>query len=308
MSKAKGMDKTKGMIKMKGMKKTKEISKTKEMKKTKKTKIIKKTKEMKVTENKKKMNTKRKKHLPIKNKYQQKRPSNKKQGTSKEKSIQKLRTDKQKKGLQKNKQKDVGIHHIPFRKQMKLEKVKKQEQEFNDLLKKVKNGDVKEEDEKKCIFALRNNIICLHYKTQEILKKLNLETPFTGVLMMNTKNNLEQLFLVKPFLCYGYINRSNFINLMSKSLRLQFEGKENKVKGNEFIEQNFKDYNFHCFEDLCNYIYTCENDAENIINKHFLPFNFTFLRTHMNLDFLQIEPELVGYLKEKMNNVLEKIC
>lgn len=210
--------------------------------------------------------------------------------------------------LHKNKQSIGESHFISFRKQLLLEQIKKQQNEFNFLLKELKKQNLENKNEKKCIFALRNNVDCTFYKSKKILQKLKLEKPFTGVIMINTEKNLKNLFLVKPFVCYGYINRSNFINLMSTLLQLKFNKHVARVKGNEFIEKKFNNYNFHCFEDLCNYIYNCEKDAELIISKYFLPFNFTYLKKDINFDFLQIEPELVGNLEDKMNNVLKKIC
>lgn len=189
-----------------------------------------------------------------------------------------------------------------------LEQLKNQKENFQLLQKKLKSENIGDENENRCIFALRNNVTCFYVEAQKVLEKLNLTTHYTGTLLMNTKNTLKQLYLVQPYVCYGYINKMNFTNLMSKYLRLQIKGKEQIVNGNEITENIFKQYNFQCFEDLCNYIYKCEKNAEVIIKKHFFPFNFTFLKKDENLDFLQIEEELAGCLKDKINIILEKVC
>ncbi|ETB60965.1 hypothetical protein YYC_01920 [Plasmodium yoelii 17X] len=192
-----------------------------------------------------------------------------------------------------------------YKKKEYEKKLQKQENEYENLKKQLENENF--DDNIHCIFAMKNNVDCINLKSKEILQELNLQEQFKGVLLVNTKENMEKLFLVKPYVCYGYLKKYNCYNLLEKKLYLKDNEEIKRCDSNKIIEKLFGNEGINSFPLFCEYIFECKNNADIIMKKYIIPFDFSFLKKSTTFDFLQFKNELVGFMKDEINDVLEKI-
>ncbi|GAW81708.1 60S ribosomal protein L7 [Plasmodium gonderi] len=159
-----------------------------------------------------------------------------------------------------------------------------------------------------CIFAIRNNINCVASAPMEVLQKLRLMENFYGVLLVNNEINMKNLFLVKRYVCYGYIQKYNLYNLLEKKLFLKDGNEIKRCQSNKIIEKLFSKDGIYSFPAFCEYIFECKNNADQITKEHIIPFNFSYLKSDITFDFLQFKNELAGFVKDnEINEILEKI-
>ncbi|CAA9989000.1 conserved Plasmodium protein, unknown function [Plasmodium knowlesi strain H] len=202
---------------------------------------------------------------------------------------------------------------IPSKKKLrtsykKKEFKKKQDKQTNEYLTLEKEliGQTFDE-ERRCLFAIRNNVECISSSPNKILQELKLTEKYHAVLLINTEANMKNLFLVKQYVCYGYVQKYTLFSLMEKKLFLK-DGKEIKrCDSNKIIEKLFSKDGIYSFPSFCEYIFECKNNADQIMKQQIVPFNFSYLKSEMTFDFLQLKNELAGFVKEGINEILEKI-
>ncbi|CRG93902.1 60S ribosomal protein L7-2, putative [Plasmodium gallinaceum] len=217
---------------------------------------------------------------------------------------EKILVEKRKSKVKKNKSKKK--FDTIFKKKEYEKKLEKQKDEFYNLQKQWKNQNF--DQEKSCIFVLRNDVDCIYNAPKKILQKLKLNNKYDGILLINTKKNMKILFIISPYICYGYIKKYNFYNLMEKRLFLKDDNnKIKRVNSNKIIEELFGKQGILSFSSLCDYIFECKENADLITKKYIMPFDFSFLNNKMTFDFLQFKNEFKGFMKEEINEILEKI-
>ncbi|CRH00812.1 60S ribosomal protein L7-2, putative [Plasmodium relictum] len=193
-----------------------------------------------------------------------------------------------------------------YKKKEYKKKLEKQKDEFYNLQQQLKKQSF--DNEKYCIFVLRNNVDCIYNAPRRILQKLNLNNKYDGILLINTKKNMKNLFILNPYICYGYIKKYNFYNLMEKRLFIKDDNNQIKrINGNKMIENLFGKFGIFSFSSFCDYIFECQENADIIAKKYIMPFDFSFLNNKMTFDFLQFKNEFKGFMKEEINEILEKI-
>ncbi|SCN61365.1 60S ribosomal protein L7-2, putative [Plasmodium chabaudi adami] len=192
-----------------------------------------------------------------------------------------------------------------YKKKEYEKKLLKQENEYVNLKNQLENENF--DDNIHCVFAMKNNVDCINPKSKEILQELNLQEKFKGVLLVNNKENMEKLFLVKPYACYGYLKKYNCYNLLEKKLYLKDNEEIKRCDSNKIIEKLFGNEGINSFPLFCEYIFECKNNADNIMKEYIIPFDFSFLKNSTTFDFLQFKNDLVGFMKDEINDVLEKI-
>ncbi|ANQ09103.1 Uncharacterized protein PCOAH_00033560 [Plasmodium coatneyi] len=163
------------------------------------------------------------------------------------------------------------------------------------------------DEERRCLFAIRNNVECISSSPNKILQELKLTENYHGVLLINTEANMKNLFLVKQYVCYGYIQKYTLYSLMEKKLFLKDGNEIKRCDSNKIIEKLFSKDGIYSFPSFCEYIFECKNNADQMMKEHIVPFNFSYLNSEMTFDFLQLTNELAGFVKEGINEILEKI-
>ncbi|EAA22863.1 hypothetical protein [Plasmodium yoelii yoelii] len=189
-----------------------------------------------------------------------------------------------------------------------MHKAKQNKKAINNKFGNQKKKHVKFKRVKKVKFKGEKKILIQKpEKDQTPQKELNLQEQFKGVLLVNTKENMEKLFLVKPYVCYGYLKKYNCYNLLEKKLYLKDNEEIKRCDSNKIIEKLFGNEGINSFPLFCEYIFECKNNADIIMKKYIIPFDFSFLKKSTTFDFLQFKNELVGFMKDEINDVLEKI-
>ncbi|KAI4837176.1 60S ribosomal protein L7-2 [Plasmodium brasilianum] len=192
-----------------------------------------------------------------------------------------------------------------YKKKEYAKKLENQKKEFHRLRKQVKSQNFDEQGQ--CIFAIRNKVECIYAAPNQILQELRLNKKFNGVLLLNNKQNMQNLFLVKSYVCYGYIKKYNFYNLMEKRLFLKDGDEIKRCDSNKTIEKLFRKEGIYSFPSFCEYIFECKENVDIILKNHVIPFDFSFLNSEITFDFLQFKSEFAGFMKDEINEILEKI-
>ncbi|KJP85719.1 hypothetical protein AK88_04641 [Plasmodium fragile] len=190
----------------------------------------------------------------------------------------------------------------------KQEFKKKQDNQTNEYLtlEKELTGQTFNE-QRRCLFAIRNNVECVSSSPNTILQELKLTDKYHGVLLINTEENMKNLFLVKQYVCYGYIQKYTLYSLMEKKLFLKDENEIKRCDSNKIIEKLFSKDGVYSFPSFCEYLFECKNNADQMMKDQIVPFDFSYLSSDMAFDFLQLKNELAGFVKEGINEILEKI-
>ncbi|SBT79600.1 60S ribosomal protein L7-2, putative [Plasmodium malariae] len=160
---------------------------------------------------------------------------------------------------------------------------------------------------KKVKFKDEHRVLLQNNTGDEDVKELRLNKKFNGVLLLNNKQNMQNLFLVKSYVCYGYIKKYNFYNLMEKRLFLKDGDEIKRCDSNKTIEKLFRKEGIYSFPSFCEYIFECKENVDIILKNHVIPFDFSFLNSEITFDFLQFKSEFAGFMKDEINEILEKI-
>ncbi|SCP04947.1 60S ribosomal protein L7-2, putative [Plasmodium ovale] len=195
--------------------------------------------------------------------------------------------------------------NTPYRRNEHKLKVRNQEMKFENLKNLLKEENF--DEKKQCVFAMRNNVDCFCPEQKKIIKALRLGKKFSAVLLVNSVQNMKNLFLVSPFVYYGYMNKYNCYNLIEKKLFLRYKKEIKRCNSNKIIENLFGKDGVHSLSSLCEHIFECKHNADIIMEKHIVPFDFSFLQCGFTIDFLELDCDLVGFAKDGVNEVLEKI-
>ncbi|SBT37469.1 60S ribosomal protein L7-2, putative [Plasmodium ovale wallikeri] len=195
--------------------------------------------------------------------------------------------------------------NTPYRRNEHEHKVRNQEKKFENLKNLLKEENF--DEKRQCVFAMRNNVDCFCPEQKNIIKELRLGKKFSAVLLVNSVQNMKNLFLVSPFVYYGYMNKYNCYNLIEKKLFLRYEKEIKRCNSNKIIDDLFGKDGVHSLSSLCEHIFECKHNADIIMEKHIVPFDFSFLQCGFTIDFLELDCDLVGFAKDGVNEVLEKI-
>ncbi|EDL46604.1 60s ribosomal protein L7, putative [Plasmodium vivax] len=226
--------------------------------------------------------------------------------------IKKIKFKDEKKVFLPNEDKETKVKTPSKRKLRTLYKKKefkkKRDNQTNEYLTLKKELTAQTFDEqRRCLFAIRNNVECISSSPSEVLQKLKLTEKYHGVLLINTKANMKKLFLVKQYVCYGYIQKYTLYSLMEKKLFLKDGNEIKRCDSNKIVEKLFSKNGIYSFPSFCEYIFECKSNADQMMKEQIVPFNFSYLISEMTFDFLQFKNELAGFVKEGINEILEKI-
>lgn len=158
------------------------------------------------------------------------------------------------------------------------------------------------------IFIIRikgNKHLTDHQKT--IFKILKLIKQHEGSIYIVDKNLKKIISSVENFIIYGFINKKNFKNILSKRGFLKYDNGLKAIKSNKLVEDVFGEQNIICIEDLVSEVFSK--------GKHFVVIK-KFLRT-----FKLNKPTegygdksskfekggAWGFYGEKLNSLIEKM-
>ncbi|VWU51039.1 60S ribosomal protein L7-2, putative [Hepatocystis sp. ex Piliocolobus tephrosceles] len=221
------------------------------------------------------------------------------------KKEKKLFVPNETKDKQKSKKPNKKKFKTAYRKMEYSMKLENQKKEFLDLQKQLKNTIFKET--KRCIFAIRNKTPCIYHKANDVLQKLRLNKYYKGVLLVDNVDNMRNLFLVKPYICYGYIQKYNCYTLLEKRLFLKKDDEIIRCSSNAIISKLFTEEKILTFSSFCEYIYECKKCADNIMKQKIMPFDFSDLNDDLIFDFKNFNENFIGFLDDRINEILEKI-
>ncbi|CAI9113900.1 OLC1v1014600C1 [Oldenlandia corymbosa var. corymbosa] len=127
--------------------------------------------------------------------------------------------------------------------------------------------------ESKLLFVIRiGGKNDLHPNTRKILYALRLRRIFSGVFVKSSKNLMEILKKVEPYITYGYPNLKSVKDLIYKKGVGKFERQKVPLTDNNIIEQVLGEHNILCIEDIVNEIATVGPQFEKV-SSFLCPFN-----------------------------------
>ncbi|CAX64362.1 60S ribosomal protein L7-2, putative [Plasmodium reichenowi] len=217
---------------------------------------------------------------------------------------EKIRTDKRKINIEKIRKRQKKFDTL-YKKKEYTKKLNGQKNEYMNLKNELVNE--KFDTERQCVFIIRNDVDCIHNESKLLLKELKLINKYDGIILINTEENMKKLYVIKPYICYGYIKKYNFYNLMEKRLYIRDQDQIKRCDSNKMIEQIFSKEGIYSFRSFCDYIFECKDNADIITKNYIYPFDFSFLNTKITFDFLQFKQDFKGFLKNEINEILEKI-
>jgi len=158
----------------------------------------------------------------------------------------------------------------------------------------------------KCLAVVRNARDGGSKQVKMMLKNLRLKEPNTLVFMTNTKESLQKLKIVKPFVFWGCPSYRSVLDLMQKkaTFKAPKSHKKQPLSDNNLVEEHLGDVGMLCVEDLASAI-TSGSDHFTAVTDRLWPFEFIDARKAGKL-----APDIEhpwGNIKYKINGRINKL-